>query len=67
MTTNENAAPGWLPGSGVESNCACHFSPAIAQPSIGPAPAGRQHFTVSRAVEYFTARELAWIAGGCPC
>ncbi len=23
-----------------------------------PAPAGRQHFTVSRAVEYFTAREL---------
>lgn len=38
MTTNENAAPGWLPGNGVESNCASHFSPASAYPSIGPAP-----------------------------
>lgn len=41
MPTNENAAPGWLPGSGVENNCACHFSPASAAPSIGPASAGR--------------------------
>ena len=33
MPTNENAAPGWLPGSGVENDCTYHFSPASATPS----------------------------------
>jgi hypothetical protein len=52
MTPNENAAPGWLPGSGVENNCACHFSPASAPPSMGPAP------TLARVIPLAHARRV---------
>ena len=33
MLNNENAAPGWHPGSGVKNDCATKCSPASAAPA----------------------------------
>lgn len=37
MTPNENAAPGWHPGSGVKNDCAYNSSPASAAPATSAA------------------------------
>jgi hypothetical protein len=57
MTPNENAAPGWHPGSGGQNYCTNNCSPACAAPAIGPAP------TLARVIPITYARRVggpAW-------
>lgn len=57
MTPNENAAPGWHPGSGEQNYCTNNCSPACAAPAIGPAP------TLARVIPLAHARRVggpAW-------
>lgn len=63
MDKHKKAAPGWTPGSG----CMTPSDAFDSKPPSAPlaTPPAREHFSISRASEYFTARELE-IMTGCP-